>query len=433
MKAIINVTVYDFMTYQENQYVLFDKKIREVGPMTSFNNAGYELIDGTGSLLMPGLINGHGHIYSTLARGLSVPYNPMNFQEILDQLWWKYDRALDLDGTYYAGIVSAAEYASCGVTTIIDHHASGQSIKNTLWKLKQAVTEDVGLRGIFCFETSDRFDVDACIDENMAFMTSNQTSKARGLFGLHAAMSLSDKTLEKIGGVIGDHPIHIHVAESFLDEQLSMERHNMRVVDRLDRYGLLNENSLLAHCLYVDQEEARIIKDRGCKVVFNISSNMNNGVGLPDYELFKHLGVDVLVGNDGISNSITKEYLNLFYGMHLKYHTPMAFGYDDLNDCIIHTYAYASKILGCQLGRIKEGYEADLLLLPYTPPTPLGGQNALGHMLFGIFSDFKPSDVWCEGKQILSAYKLSESVLNLYQNAQTVSQKVWSRIEGSNI
>lgn len=181
MYAIINATTYDFETYQTNQYILFDKTIIEVGNMCNYINNDYEEIDALSNLVMPGLINGHSHIYSTFAKGLNVPYNPKNFKEILEQLWWKLDRNIDNDITYYSGIVAGVEYLQHGVTSLIDHHASGEVLQS-LASLKKAVTDMVGLRGIYCFETSDRFNIKHCIQENNHFIKKKPHIKKPGTF-----------------------------------------------------------------------------------------------------------------------------------------------------------------------------------------------------------------------------------------------------------
>ncbi|MCX5774858.1 MAG: amidohydrolase family protein, partial [Firmicutes bacterium] len=149
IKAIINARIYDFKDYIENGFVLFDNQIIATGAMKDFKNEGFKIIDGTGQIVMPSLVCGHAHIYSTFARGLALPFNPKNFQEILDQLWWKIDRQIDNETTYYSGIIASVEFMKNGVTTIIDHHASGKEITGSLESLKKAVCDQAHLRGIF--------------------------------------------------------------------------------------------------------------------------------------------------------------------------------------------------------------------------------------------------------------------------------------------
>jgi len=429
MKAIINTTIYDFEKYGENQYVLFDKKIIETGAMSDFVDEGYEIIDGRDHLTMPSLVNGHGHIYSTFARGLSLPFNPNNFVEILEQLWWRLDKALDLDNVYHSGVVYSRDTLLNGVTTIIDHHASG-AIRGSLNQLKKSVVDEGGMRGLFCFETSDRFDQFYCINENIDFAKNNHSEKCTGLFGMHASMTLSDETLQKISEQIGELPIHIHVAESKYDQSESMLKYGMRIIERLDKHHLLKHNSLLAHCLYIKENEAEIIAKRGCKVVYNVTSNMNNGVGLPNYKMFKNHGIPVLIGNDGLSTGITTEWLNLFYSMHLRYQTPNAYGFDDLLKMIDATYEYAGQLLGIKLGRLEKGYESDLLMMPYIAPTPIGGHNAFGHIFFGMANSFRPRHVWCAGNQLVQNFEVGDAHLNSYRESCQSAAEVWQRLEG---
>lgn len=428
IKAIVNARIYDFNQFIEDGFVIFDDKILSVGSMTEFINDNYHLIDGKDHLVCPGLINSHTHIYSTFARGMSVPFNPQNFQEILDQLWWKLDRNLDNEMTYYSGIVSAVDHVKNGITTMIDHHASGVDIKGSLKALKKAVCDEVGLRGVFAFETSDRFNIDEAILENVSFYNENQSHLTRGLFGLHASMSLSEETLKKVKKQIGNMPIHIHVAESVMDEADCQNKYQEKIIKRLERHGLLNKGSIIAHGIYIDDEEMEIIKAHDCTIAVNFSSNMNNSVGLPPLKEFRKHDLNVMVGNDGISSAITTEYLSLYYATHLLDKTPNLFGLDELKSMINQSYNYASKILDVKLGRIEQGYEADLMIIPYLPPTPINESNTLGHMFFGLFHSFKPRCVFISGKQIVNFFDVSEELKNQYFKANQYAKKLWERI-----
>lgn len=428
IKAIINTRIYDFESYIENGFVLFDEKIIEVGSMKAFNNMSYEIIDGSGYLVMPGLVTGHTHIYSTFARGMSVPFHPLNFQDILDQLWWKMDRQIDLETTYYSGIVSAVDHVKNGVTTMIDHHASGADILGTLEVLKRAVCDSVHIRGVFAFETSDRFNVDRAIKENISFNKLYGSPFTKGLFGLHASMSLSEETLKKVKASLDDMPIHIHVAESVMDEKDSLDKYNERIINRLNRHGLLNKNSIIAHAIYVDDEELKLIKEHDCVIAVNFTSNMNNSVGVPPLKSFRDHDIKVIVGNDGISSAMTTEYLSLYYATHLLDQTPNLFGLNELKKLIEDTYQYTNQILDVNLGKIKKGFEADLLMVPYLPPTPMTLDNALGHLFFGLFHSFKPKHVFVAGMQVVDNYEVSNDLIAKYQEASQYAQKLWDRI-----
>lgn len=429
IKAITNVSVYDFSDYTDDAYVLFSDKIVGIGKMADFEDLGYEITDGKGCLLMPGLVNGHMHIYSAFARGMNVPFHPANFQDILDQLWWKLDRHLDLKMIYDSGIVCAVDSMKNGVTALIDHHASGLDITGSLKTLKKAVCEDALLRGVFAFETSDRFNADQTIEENRRFMADNHTPFTSGLFGLHASMSLSEATLNKVKTALGDGPIHIHVAESEMDQEDCLEKYGEWVVSRLKRHGLLNPGSILAHCLHLHDEELDIIKEQNCVIAINVSSNMNNGVGLPNLRAFRNKGIRVIAGNDGLSSAMALEYQNILFSSHLRDKTPTGFGLDDLKKIINDTYEYASERLGIGLGRIKKGYAADFLLLPYAPPTPMNQSNAMGHLFFGLFPSFKPKQVFVAGQQLVRDYEVNPTLKRKYAVAENSARILWENIE----
>jgi cytosine/adenosine deaminase-related metal-dependent hydrolase len=428
MKALINARIYDYHQYQDNAYIIFDEIITKVGPMSDFINKGYEIIDCQGKLVMPSLVVGHSHIYSTFARGLSLPFKPQNFKAILEQLWWKIDAKLDNDMNYYSGIAASVDFLQNGITTIIDHHASGKDILGSLLALKRAVCDDALMRGVFCFETSDRFDVQACLKENEDFLAIKPTPFSSGMFGLHASMTLSETTLKAVKNSLKDQPIHIHAAESNDDEIDCQNLYGERIINRLDRHGLLNSGSIIAHALYADSSELRILKKHNCAVAINVSSNMNNGVGLPNFELLRQSGVKVIIGNDGISSSITTEYLNIYYAAHLQKGIT-SFSLADLQKMIIDTYEFASERLGVLLGKIQVGYAADLLTIPYHPATPINVDNAFGHIFFGLYNSFKPSDVFIAGQRVITNYQIKPELASKYQKAILSATRLWNDLK----
>ena len=428
IKAITNTTLYDFHHFYDNAYIIFDEKIIEIGSMSHFTHKGLEIIDGKDYIVLPGLVCGHTHLYSAFARGLSLPFNPKDFQEILDQLWWKIDGKLDLDMIYHSGIVFGLDFLKNGVTTIIDHHASGTDIKGSLKTLSKAVSKDVGLRGIYAFETSDRFDVNQCIKENISFAKSNQTEFIRGIFGLHASSSLSEKTLLNVKKHLKDLPIHIHVAESELDEINSISNYKKPIIHRLVDHGILNAKSIIAHAIHISDEELDLIKKHQAVIAVNFSSNMNNGVGTPNIHRFIEKNIPVIIGNDGISSAMTTEYLMAYYAMHHHDQSPNPFQLSHILDMIHHTYDYASQTLQTKLGKLETDYQADLLMIPYIPPTPIDKNNAFGHLFFGLFHSFKPKHVFIQGKQKIKNYQAKKTIEETYRNAQQSSKRLWDNL-----
>ena len=430
MKALVNVRIYDYQNYIENGYVIFDKNIIEVGKMSEFKNNGYSLIDGKGQLLLPNFVCAHSHIYSIFARGLSLPFNPTNFQEILDQMWWKLDSKIDNKINYYSGIAAGSEFLLNGVTTIIDHHASGDEIIGSLTSLKKALNNTLHLRSILCFETSDRYSIKDCVKENISFASKNHTDHSGGLFGMHASMSLSDNSLKLISKKLNGLPIHIHVAESEMDEIDCENKYSTNIISRLDKYHLINKDSLIVHGVYLNDEELQIVKDRGAYIVVNPTSNLNNAVGITDVKKFMDYNIPVMVGNDGLSSSMATEYLNANYLAHLKNNSPTAFGLGNVLTMINNGYEYVSRRLNTNIGRIKKGYVADFMLLPYTPFTEMNNNNAFGHIYFGLYPNFKPNDVYVDGARLVKNGEIvSKKVKEELVASRKYSEELWKKVK----
>jgi cytosine/adenosine deaminase-related metal-dependent hydrolase len=433
MKALLNADIYDFHTFKPNSYILYNDKIVKVGSMQDYNKESNdskvtETFDCGGALVMPGLIVGHGHIYSAFVRGIQMPFSPSTFRELLEQLWWRLDRGIDLETAYHSALVYGVEHIKSGVTTLFDHHASGTDIIGTLAELKRGLCDDIGMRGIFCFETSDRFNVQECLEENLNFLKKEHCSKHAAMFGMHASLSLSEETLQKVAEVIEDYPVHVHVGESLEDEEESVAKYGKRIVERFNDHGLLNKNSLLAHCVNINEREAEIIAEKECVIALNPTSNMNTSVGLPDYALLKKYNIKTVIGNDSLGTNITRDYLNMLYSMHLRLKSAWQFSYDDLLTCIRNVYDYAGTMLGIKIGQIKPGYVADMLTVPYRVPTILNQDNAFNYLVDGVFSHFHPKEVWVGGELKLKDFQTMWDEEEIYAKAQEAAAKLWKRI-----
>ena len=235
-------------------------KIREVGLAADLQERfpQAEFIDARGKLIMPGMINTHMHLYSTFARGMDAKSKPPKcFRDILEGLWWKLDKQLTLEDVYYSALVPLIDCVKTGTTTIVDHHASPHAITGSLNTLAKAAQE-VGVRAAFCYEVSDRdgeHNAQEGIKENADFAAackSRSDAMVAGLFGLHASLTLSDKTLALSREAAQGCGFHVHVAEGIEDLQDSLAKSGLRVVERLNKFGILGPKTIAAHCVHVD-------------------------------------------------------------------------------------------------------------------------------------------------------------------------------------
>ncbi len=408
MTTIIeNALVWDgAATVSRGAIVLEGDKIAAMGAAPGAPRA--DRVDVGGKLVIPGLINAHGHAYSALARGLAIPgYAPRSFADILEQLWWRLDKALDPGTVLASAMVAAMDAAHCGVTTVLDHHASPAAIPGSLDLVREAFSARVGLRVGLAYEVSDRDGPEATrlgIEENVRALASERDPRVAAHFGLHAAFTLSDATLAAVAARLPDGAgIHIHVAEGPEDQQLSLARHRERVIPRLDRFGLLRPSSILAHVLHLDEMEKDLVADRGAAVVHNPRSNMNNAVGTFDLSGYARRGVVAGLGTDGLGANLLTE---LFTAGLLQKHAlgdAQAGGFADLHRMLfVHNPEIAARAFGVRVGRIVPGHAADLAVLDYDGPTPVDATTVLGHLLFGVaVHALRVSDLFVAGRPVL--------------------------------
>lgn len=421
MKAIKNVKIYDYENFIENGYIVYSDIIEEVGKMEHYTFEG-QVIDGKGGLVIPGLVNGHTHIYSMLFRGLSLPFDPKSFKDILDQLWWKFDQKLGLEEIYTSGLMYGIESLKNGVTTIIDHHASGKII-NSLEEIKKALVDQLNMRVILGFETSDRFNVSDCIQENKKFLYENNEFY-KSIFGMHASMSLSDNTLKMIKDNLDEKPIHVHVAESIFDEKDSEERYNMRVIERFDALGLIQDQSILAHCIHINENEVKILKEKNSYIALNPSSNLNNNVGLFNYNLLRDL--NLIIGTDGLGSNVAQEIYLFNLLIKKSVNSPVGASESEIIKVIQNAYNLVNEILEIKIGKIRQQYKADFLLIDYNNPTPMDNENAFSHLLYGVFNQIKPEKVIINGKEVLSNYK-AHVKQGVYKDSLDLSKKLFKK------
>ncbi len=256
-----------------------------------------EFLDARGGLILPGLINLHHHFYSALARALNPDAPLRNFAEILDRFWWRLDRALDPDSLRLSAQLTVADCIRWGCTTVFDHHSSPSCLPRSL-DIIADVLDASGLSGVLCYEVSNRnghAEALAGIEENLRFFEKYAAHpRIRGVFGLHASFTLRDETLAEVArrrpAAAG---CHIHVAEAVLDVDFSRKEFGMGPVERLERFGLLDERCLLAHGIHLQPSDYENIARRGGTVIHNPESNANNRVGRLDIEKVSQTGCAV--------------------------------------------------------------------------------------------------------------------------------------------
>lgn len=238
----------------------------------------------------PGLVCAHHHLYSALARGMPPPPKvASDFHEILEQVWWRLDAALDLEMIRWSAMLGALEALESGTTAIVDHHESPNAIEGSLDVVAEACAE-VGVRVLCAYGITDRHGADGArrgLAENERFVKAG----GRGYIGIHAAFTCTQESLDAAAGLARDLDtgVHIHVAEGIGD---------IEAPEKLA--GLTGDDWLLAHCVHLPTDH-----DLSGTILHNPRSNLNNAVGYADPARFSN---PVALGTDGIGANVIESF-----------------------------------------------------------------------------------------------------------------------------
>lgn len=405
---------------------------------------GARVIDADGRYVLPGFINPHMHFYGALASGM--PLGRMrSFGQVLEKLWWKLDRALTLDDVRVSALLGAAASLRAGVTTVFDHHASYGAIMGSLGEIATSVQE-VGIRASLSFEVSDRNGKrsrDAALDENASWLEfvrqrllEDPQFMLRGMMGLHASMTLSDETLKLARSVMEDFgaAVHVHVAEGREDVEWTRRTYRATPVARLAKAGLLRDASIAAHCVHVNARDIARLARTGCCVAHNPQSNFNNAVGVAPVLRMIGRGVPVAVGTDGMSAGLACD-LRMAAVVHKLAAGDAQAGWNELAYMLWGVAPWlASCAFNQDIGCLRKGAAADVIVLEARPATKLSSSNALGHLVFGVLG--KPVRTAIVGGRLrmrdFRLLGLDEAALA--REAQTRAKALWRRlgIQGAN-
>lgn len=356
---------------------------------------GDDVIDLQGRTVMPGNVNAHAHLYASLAAGMPAPAVPLTtFTDILTEIWWPLDRALDAEAVYLSALAGAWGAVRCGTTLVFDHHASLASVGGSLDRIEQGLSE-VGLRGCLCYEVTDRGGKgqrDITLEENERYLQKLRDKPAagvprfRGLVGAHASFTLEDRTLQLLEGICSRQGagLHIHLAEGTTDREVSRDRGWRDPLQRLVDNGLVRAGSIFAHGVDLSPLDMQVLEEAGAWLIHCGRSNMNNGVGRAPVDRFPTRSG---IGTDGLDDNMWGELRTTFFRGNEGGRGPR--GHAGAARLGRGNYRLAREVFGEPFGSLAAGAPADFIILNNFQKTPLTTDTWLSHLLF----DFHPWDI----------------------------------------
>ena len=243
------------------------------------------------SAVTPGLVCAHHHLYSALARGMPAPpKTPTNFQEILEQVWWRLDTALDLEMIRWSAMLGALEALENGTTAIVDHHESPNAIEGSLDVIAEACAE-VGVRVLVAYGITDRHGARrrrARPGRERALHQGRRSGHGRHPRRLHVQRRVAAKR----------RPGSPRISGSASTSTCAKGVGDIDAPQRLE--GLTRDDWLLSHCVHLPTDHTL----KGT-ILHNPMSNLNNAVGYADPARFAN---PVALGTDGIGGNVLEAF-----------------------------------------------------------------------------------------------------------------------------
>jgi 5-methylthioadenosine/S-adenosylhomocysteine deaminase len=281
-----------------------ESKIAALGPGIE-PRPGDEAIDAGGALLVPPLVNGHTHAAMTLFRGWGGDLPLMRW---LREVIWPVEANLEPEDVYWGTRLACAEMIRTGTTRFWDMYWQPAATARAV--------RDSGLRATV---GGPLFDADG----DTAAMRETTLSSLEELaeFGPevspsiapHAIYTVSEGLLRWAAELATERelPVQIHLSETEREVSDCLERHGLRPAAYLDRLGMLGPRTVLAHGVWLDEDELELIAERGCTLVANPVANMKLAVGgvLP-YPAARRAGIAIGLGTDGAGSNDSLDLLS---------------------------------------------------------------------------------------------------------------------------
>lgn len=342
-----------------------------------------EVIDAESMLAMPGFVNVHTHVSMTLLRGVADEYSTLEWLRKI----WKIEKWLTSQDIYYGALLGIIEMVKSGITCFSDHYFNEERVIEASLK--------VGTRIVACESVLETLNGPTYINVQEAFRRVIELKKKYKNHELvkiglspHSVYSVSLDTFKEVKNVAETYnlDIHIHIAETKKEVKMTLQKYGLTPVKLLEKIGILKENTLLAHVIHVNDDDINTIAKHNTKVAYIPTTAMKHGLGVPPVVRMIQKGITIGLGTDGPGSNnnldIIEEMRIGLLLQRLYSNNPRIMKIDDIIKIATINGVKALSLEEKNIGKIKEGMKADLILINLEKPhlTPL--HNIPSHIVF---------------------------------------------------
>jgi len=339
-----------------------------------------EIIDASSMAVIPGLQNCHTHSAMTIFRGYG---DDLRLMDWLENWIWPVEAQMTEEDVYWGSKLACLEMIKSGTTAFLDMYA------HTLATAR--AVEEMGLRAVLSstlFDRGDqeraRIDRERCYSLHEAFCS--YSDRIQFSVGPHAIYTVSGEQLQFCHRFANEKNvlIHLHLSETEGEVRDCIAKFGTTPVRYLHKLGVLSPQLILAHSIWLDDEEMDLLAAHGCKVVHNPASNMKLASGYRfHYDEMRKRGIVIGLGTDGCSSS---NNLDMIIAMKLAAFLGKAWRSDATAVKATNIYESATvdgaRIMGTDAGVIAPGRLADLCLVRLDIPEMTPCHNFISNLVY---------------------------------------------------
>ncbi len=354
---IRNATVVDSESIRHSVSICIEGN-RIVGLNKQCSKSGI-VINGENLIATPSFYVAHTHLGLYPVSKIIGSWSHLD--EWASSIAWRWEPKLTPLDSYYSAIIAVYDYIGQGIGGIADMHFNMDSIAEAVYQ--------AGIRANLSVAIMNRgfYDSDwKALEDNMRLykLWNGRAGRIKVSLGPCTIRLVSRDILEEIAKIRTEEDIgiHMHVDEVWEDEEYSLRTYGVKVVYVLDKLGLLDENTILAHGVWLDDKELEVLAKYKVVIAHNPTTNMLLRSGIARARRMLQLGIRLGIGLDiSPTQNIVDEVLSAIVSSRLVGEPLSA---KDLFDAL--TFYGSSIFRPLKLGLIREGYLADIVLWMHT-------------------------------------------------------------------
>lgn len=383
------ITQNDNREVMENVDVLVKYgRIVEIGKNLSDHYSPSEVLDCSGKVVLPGLINTHTHASMTAFRGIS---DNKLLEDWLHEDIFPAEESLTQEDAFYGAKAASIEMLKTGTTCFSDMYFHMSEVANAV--------EDTGIRAVLArglTDINEEQDLDQVLDELVDLVSRERIKPAiapHSIYTCSEDLLLDSKEIAEKFNLL----YHIHLSETEEENTESRNARGMSPTEYLDNLGILDSNTAAAHGTHLSDNDVEILAQNGVGIAHNPSANLKLGSGIADIPELLQSGVKVGLGTDGPASN---NNLNLFEEAKIsalihKRDDPRMINEQQVLDMMT---VEAAKVLGVEdeIGSVEKGKKADLITIDLDRPDmkPFHGKKGvISNLVYSFSGDLADSIV----------------------------------------